>query len=152
MKLNLQLFAGTLTVTMYKDSGITTATASPDSSLAKNDAVALTITPASGYELDEIEVIAGGVTPEFKNNAWGFKMGEADVVLNVKSKGEAMYKVVENTFTCVNGTVTNLVKNMQLVVGPNGAIVDVSCTGTDLSSLSADIIAALVASGAIIKI
>lgn len=152
MELDLQKFAGTLTVTMYKDAGMTTASASPSSSLAKNDAVALTITPASGYELDEIEVIEGGVTPEFKNNAWGFKMGEDDVVLYVKSKGSAVYKVVENTFTCINGTVTNLVRNMKLVTGPNGAIVGVDCNGTSLSSLSADIIAALVASGAIIKI
>ena len=41
MKMILDLFAGSLTVTVYKDSHITTATATPDSSLAKNDEVAL---------------------------------------------------------------------------------------------------------------
>ena len=51
-KLNLQQFAGTLTVTIIKDdnSHWTAASASPASSLAKDDSVALTVTPASGYE------------------------------------------------------------------------------------------------------
>ena len=50
LEMDLQLFAGSLTVTVYKDSGITTATASPSSSLAEGDTVTLTVTPASGYE------------------------------------------------------------------------------------------------------
>lgn len=148
-KLDLQQFSGSLTVTVYKDSGITTATASPDSSLAKNDKVELTITPASGYELDEIEVISGGVTIDMEDLE--FSMGEADVVLNVKSKADNKYMIVENTFCCVNGSVTRLQRNMTLEYGNNGAIVGVSSNGTAIT-LSADIVNALIASGAIIKI
>lgn len=150
-ELNLQHFddPATYTVTCYSDAGFSAFSASPASG-AKNTEVTLTVTPASGYELDDIEVVAGGVTVNMKTKK--FTIGEANVVLNAKSKGNKMYKITENTFCCVNGTVTNLVKNMKLVVGPNGAIVGVDCTPTDLSSLSADILAALVASGAAIKV
>ena len=151
MKLDLQMFTGH-TVTVYKDAHMTTASASPNSSVDKDTTVALTITPASGYELDEIEVVSGGVTITESSGSYSFKMGEADVVLNVTSKKSTMYKVVENAYTSVNGTVTKLTRNMMLKEGPNGAIVDVTCTPTDLASLSADIIAALVASGAIIRV
>ena len=151
-ELNLQLHAGSLTVTVYKDAGITTASASPNSSLAKDDSVALTITPASGYELDEIEVISGGVTPEYdEDDGWGFTMGSADVVLNVKSKINNGYMVVENCFCSVNGTVTKLTRNMMLKYGPSGAVIGADCTKTAIT-LSADIVAALVASGAIVKV
>ena len=152
MKLNLQMFAGGHSVTVYKDAHMTTASASPYSDVAKDATVALTITPASGYELAAIEVVAGGVTITETSGSYSFTMGEADVVLNVTSKKSTMYKVVENTITSVNGTVTKLTRNMMLKEGPNGAIIGVDCTPTDLGSLSADIIAALVASGAIIKV
>lgn len=148
-KLNLQMFAGSLTVTVYKDSGITTATASPASSLAKGDTVELTITPASGYELDDVEVVSGGVTVDM--DELEFTMDEADVVLNVKSKADNKYMIVENTFCCVNGSVTRLQRNMTLEYGSNGAIVGVSSNGTAIT-LSADIVNALIASGAIKKI
>ena len=151
MKLDLQRFAGSLTVTVHKDSGITTASASPASSLAKDDTVALTITPASGKELDEIEVIEGGVTPAYdEDDGWTFDMGEADVVLFVKSKNAKKYKVVENTPIWVNGVKTELARNMMLEIGKNGAIVGVTCEGTDLN-ISADLIEILVESGAIVK-
>ena len=146
--MNLQWFAGSLTVTVLKDANITTATASPASSLAKGDTVELTITPASGYELDEIEVISGGVTIDMEDLE--FDMGESNVTLFVKSKANNLYKVVENTFVSVNGTVTNLVRNMTIVTGKNGAVVDVESDGTALT-LSADIIANLLESGVIIK-
>lgn len=146
--MNLQWFAGSLTVTVLKDANITTASASPASSLAKGDTVELTITPASGYELDEIEVISGGVTIDMEELE--FDMDESNVTLYVKSKANNLYKVVENTFVCVNGTVTNLVRNMTIVTGKNGAIVGVESDGTALT-LSADIIGNLVESGAIIK-
>ena len=68
----------------------------------------------------------------------------------VKSKANNLYKVVENTFVSVNGTVTNLVRNMTIVTGKNGAVVDVESDGTALT-LSADIIANLLESGVIIK-
>lgn len=150
MKLDLQRFAGSLTVTVYKDGNITTASASPSSSLAKNDTVTLTITPATGYELDEIEVIEGGVTPEY-DDGWSFKMGEADVVLNVKSKANNIYKIVENTPVWVNGQKTELRRNMKLVIGANGAIVDVESSGSAVT-VSEDIVKSLVEQGVLIKL
>jgi len=150
-ELNLRHFddPATYTVTCYSDAGYSAFSASPASG-AKNTEVTLTITPDSGYSVDNIEVIAGGVTVNMTTKK--FTIGEANVVLYAKSKGSKTYKVVENTFTCLNGTVTRLTRNMQFVVGPSGAVVDISCTPTDLSSVSADILAALEASGAIVKI
>ena len=149
MEMNLQYFAGSLTVTVYKDAGMTTASASPSSSLAKDDTVTLTLTPASGYEVADVEVISGGVTITEGENVT-FKMGEADVVLYVKSHSTSKYKVVENCFCAVNGTVTRLQRNMEIVYGVNGAIVGVKGSETTIS-LSADMIANLLASGVIVK-
>jgi len=150
--MNPQLFddPATYSVTCYADSGFSAFSASPNSSVAKGTTVTLTITPGSGKELDEIEVIAGGVTIE-SGESVTFKMGEANVVLFAKSKGSAVYKVVENCYTAVNGTVTKLTRNMILVKGANGAIVDVTCTGTSLASVSADIVAQLEKAGVLIK-
>ena len=153
-KLNLQQFAGSLTVTIMKDdnSHWTAASASPASSLAKDDAVALTVTPASGYELDEIEVLAGGVTVvNDPDDGWGFTMGESNVTLFFKSKANNLYKVVENVTVNVNGTKTNLVRNMSLEYGPNGAIIGVSGSGTAVT-LSSEIVSELVKAGSIIKV
>jgi len=152
LMMNLHWFdATTYTTTIYKDSNITTATASPTSgTVAEGATVTLTIEPASGYELDEIEVVSGGVTVEIGDSIT-FEMGDANVVLNVTSKKSTLYKVVENCYTCINGTVTQLTRNMTFTFGPNGAIVGVNCSGTDLASLSASIIEGLVASGVIIK-
>ena len=151
--MNLRLFddPATYTVTVQNDGGFSATTASPASG-AEGTTVTLTITPSSGKELAEIEVIAGGVTLEEDEGTYSFKIGEANVSLYVKSKGSAVYKIVENTFTCVNGTKVELTRNMTLVKGKNGAVVDVECNGTSLASLSADVVAALVKSGAIIKI
>ena len=153
-KLNLQMYAGTLTVTIIKDdnSHWTAASASPASSLAKDDSVALTVTPASGYELDEIEVIAGGVTVvNDPDDGWGFTMGESNVTLFFKSKANNIYKIVENTVVNINGTETKLTRNMQLQYGPNGAVVGVDASGTAIT-LGSEIVSELVRSGAIIKI
>lgn len=149
MEMNLQYFAGSLTVTVYKDAGMTTASASPSSSLAKGDTVTLTLTPASGYEVADVEVVSGGVTIT-EGETIGFKMGETDVVLYVKSHSTSKYKVVENCFCAVNGTVTRLQRNMEIVYGVNGAIVGVKGSETTIS-LSADMIANLEKSGVIVK-
>lgn len=149
MEINLQYFAGSLTVTVYKDAGMTTASASPSSSLAKDDKVTLTLTPASGYEVADVEVISGGVTI-LEGETINFLMGETDVVLNVKSQADNKYKVVENCFTCLNGTVVKLQRNMNLVYGATGAIIDVNGTPTAIT-LSADLISNLLASGVIVK-
>ena len=60
-KMDLILFDTTYTVTVKKDANITTATASAASG-AKGTEITLTITPATGYEVAEYEVIEGGVT------------------------------------------------------------------------------------------
>ena len=150
IRMNLQMFAGSLTVTVYKDSGMTTASASPASSLAKGDTVTLTLTPASGNEVDKVIVLSGGVTVDMATKK--FDMGESNVVLCVTSKDATTYKVVENCRCSVNGTVTNLTRNMKIVKGPNGAIIGVDSEGTDLGSLSADLVKQLVASGVLVKI
>ena len=150
-KLNLQMFTASGTVTVYKDAHMTTASASPNSEVAKDDEVTLTLTPASGYEVDEVEVIAGGV--EINMTTKKFTFGTDNVVLYVKSKKSTMYKVLEPCYVCINGgSVTRLNKNTKLVHAANGAIVDVQTSGTDLASLNADALAALIASGAVVKI
>jgi len=153
LMMNLHWFdATTYTTTIYKDSHITTATASPTSgTVAEGATVTLTVTPASGYELDKIEVVSGGVTVEIGDSIT-FEMGEANVVLNVTSKKSTMYKVVENCYTCINGTVTQLTRNMTFTYGKTGAIVDVNCSGTDMASLNGAVLAALIESGVVIKI
>lgn len=149
MKLNLQQFAGSLTVTVYKDEHMTTASASPASSLAEGDEVTMTLTPASGYEVDEVECLSGGVTVNLETKK--FTMGESSVVLVAKSKANNLYKIVENTYVSVNGTVTRLARNMEIKYGVNGAVIGVN-SGKAAVTLSADIIKALVDAGAIVKI
>ena len=109
-----------------------------------------TITMASGKEFAECEIIAGGAT--YNPGTKKLKMGASNAVVFFKSKGSKTYKIVENCYCNVNGTATKLTRNMILQKGPNGAIIDVTCTGTDLSSLSADILANLVKNGAAVKI
>ena len=146
-----QLFAGGHSVTIVADGGFSAASASSSSDVQANADVTLTLTCSSGKEIASVEVLSGGVTLTVTSGTYGFKMGTADVVIVAKSKKNNLYKVVENCYTAVNGTVTKLQRNMTLEKGPNGAIVGVSCDGTELS-ISADLIAALVKSGAIIKI
>ena len=149
MKLNLRQFdATTYTVTVYADAGITSATSSAASG-AKGTEITLTITPASGYELDEIEVVTGGVT--VNQTTKKFTIDEANVVLFVKSKANNVYKVVESCTVNVNGSKTNLTRNMKLITGATGAVVDIDCSGTAISTLGADMIASLVAQGIIVK-
>ena len=149
-QLNLQQFddPATYTVTCLADSGFSAFSASPASGV-KTTEVTLTVTPATGYELDEIEVCAGGVTinPTTKK----FAIGEANVVLYAKSKANNIYKVAENTVVNVNGTKTELVRNMKIVTSKSGAIVDVESSGTALT-ISADVIASLVDQGILVKI
>ena len=148
MKFNLQWFddPATYTVTCYKDSGITTFSASPESG-AKNTEVTLTITPGSNKELDEVEVVAGGVTINMTTKK--FTIGEANVVLYAKSKSSKRYMVTENTYTCVNGTEVQLTKNMTLKIGKTGAIIGVDCNGTEITMGPA--IQALIDSGVLVK-
>ena len=150
-KLNLQQFAGGHSVTVYKDSHVTTATPSSDTDVQKNADVTLTLAFGTGYELDEIEVVNGGVKVELDDETWGFTMGEADVVLNVKSKKNNAYIVTENTWVWVNGSGTELKRNMKIEKGANGEIFAVTSTPTALS-ISADVIASLVKQGVLVKV
>lgn len=150
--LNLQLFAGGHSVTVMKDDGMTTASASATSDVQADTTVNLTLTPASTYELDTVEVLSGGVTLEKSaQGAYSFKMGSADVVIVVKSKKNNIYKIVENCDVWVNGSKTHLQRNLKLVQGPNGAIVGVEGSG-EAVTLSAEIVAELVKAGTLVKV
>ena len=148
---NLQLFAGGHSVTCLKDGNMTTFSASSTSDVQAEATVTLTVTPATGYELDRIEVLAGGVEPKYESSAWTFKMGSADVTLIAHSKANNIYKIVENCDVWVNGSKTHLQRNMELVRGNNGAITGVTCTGTAVT-LNSEIVAALVKEGRLVKI
>ena len=150
MKMILDLFAGTLTVTVYKDSHMTTATASPNSSVAKDATVTLTLTPASGYEVADIEVLAGGVTVHQDDSTVSFACGESDVVLNVKSQKNNEYKVVENCEVNINGSKTTLTKNVTAVFSACGGLADVTCSPTTVT-LDAETVRQLVADGILVK-
>lgn len=151
MKMILDLFSGSLTVTVYKDANITTASASPDSSLAKDDEVALTITPATNYALDEIEVIAGGVTPEYDaDDGWGFTMGDTDVVLNVKSKKANNYLVTEETMVNVNDSKTVLHANTIVQLTPNGVVKGVTANKGGTVIASSDAVQNLIDTGVLV--
>ena len=151
-ELNLQQFAGSLTVTVLKDGNVSTATATPSSSLAKDDEVELELAFASGYELAEIEVVSGGVTPVYdETDGWGFVMGAADVVLYVKSKKDNLYKVMENTWVWVNGTGTELKRNIVIERSANGGISGVSCTPAEVT-VSASVVDSLVEQGVLVKV
>ena len=147
MKLNLHLFLGH-SVTVYKDSHVTTGSASPNSSVDEETEVALTVTPASGYELDEIEVLAGTVTidPE----SLKFDMPDADVVLYIKSKADNLYKVTEECMASVNDTKVVLHKNTVLKLTPNGVPYEVESSGTAVTLTAA--VQNLIDTGVLVKI
>ena len=148
-KLNLQLFTGS-TVTVYKDGHMTTASASPNSSVAKDATVTLTLTPASGYEVADVQVLAGGVEVHQDNNTISFACGETDVVLYVTSQKNNEYKVTNSTDVWVNNAKTALTKNVTEVYAANGAIADVECNPTAVT-LGAEVVAELVKQGILVK-
>lgn len=148
--MNLQLFAGGHSVTVLKDANMTTASASSTSDVQANATVTLTLTPASNYELDTVEVLAGGVTIEYGDDVT-FKMGSADVTLIARSKKANTYQVLENCDVWVNGTKSTLRRNTTLVKAPNGAIKAVEVSGTTVT-LNAEMVEDLVKQGVIVKI
>lgn len=145
---DLQLFATSYTVTVYKDAGFSAFSASPASG-EKNTEVTLTITPATGYELDEIEVIGGGVEVNLATKK--FKIGEANVVLYAKSKANNLFKVTEECRVNVNdGTWQTLHRNVTLQLTPAGGISGANCDGSALTVNAG--IQALIDQGIIVKI
>ena len=149
-EMDLQLFAGGHNVTVLKDAHMTTASASSTSDVQAEATVTLTLTPATNYELDTVEVLAGGVTIEYGDSVT-FKMGSADVTLIARAKKSNTYQVIENRDVWVNGTKTALRRNMTLEKAPNGAIKGVTVSGTTVS-LNSEMVADLVKEGVIVKI
>ena len=148
----LQMFAGGHSVTVVADDGMSAASASSTSDVQENATVTLTLTPGSNKELASVEVLTGGVTLEVSaQGAYSFKMGTANVIIVVKSKANNIYKIVENCDVWINGSKTGLQRNMTLEKGPNGAVTGVTCSGTAVT-LSAEVVANLVAQGVLVKI
>lgn len=146
-KLNLQLFT-TYTVTVYKDDHMTTATASPNSSVATDADVTLTLTPDTGYEVDQIIVLSGGVTVDKATKK--FTMGTANVVLAVTSKKSNLYRVTENCDVYINGAKTRLNKNVEVVLTKQGGICDVNCAPAEVTVN--DAVQSLIDQGILVKI
>ena len=148
--MNLQLFAGGHSVTVTKDAHMTTASASSTTDVQAEATVTLTLTPASGYEVADVQVLAGGVTVHQDDDTISFAMGSSDVVINVTSQKNNEYRISENCYVNINGTETQLRRNMTEVKGANGEVMKVDCTPTALS-ISADVIDALKKAGVIEK-
>lgn len=150
MKMILNLFAGGHSVTVLKDEHITSASASSTTDVAKDAEVTLTVTPATNYEIAEYEVLAGGVTvnPATKK----FTMGEADVVIIVRSGKANNYMVTEETMVSVNGSKTALHKNTVVQVTPNGVPKGVTVESGGTVIAASDAVNYLIAQGILVKI
>jgi hypothetical protein len=154
MKMILDLFDDpTYSVTCLKDAGMTTFSASPNSTVAKGATVTLTVTPASNKELDEIEVIAGGVTITESSGTYSFTMGEANVTLYAKSKADNKYLVTEECKACLNGGAwTVLHKNTVVTCTPNGVQYSITAAGGGASVTVDAAIQNLIDQGILVKI
>ena len=60
------------------------------------------------------------------------------------------YMVTENTFTCINGSVVNLTRNMTIKRSATGAIIGVDCEGTEIEMN--DAIQNLIDAGVLVEI
>ena len=151
MKMRLDLFAGGHSVTCYKDSHMTTFSASSTSDVQAEATVTLTVTPADGYELDEIEVITGGVTPAY-DDGWAFEMGSENVVLYAKTKANNKYMITEETMACLNDTVTVLHQNTVVTMTPNGVPKEISAASGGTSVTTNAAINQLIEQGVLVKL
>ena len=152
-KMILDLFAGGHSVTVYADAGFTSATASDTTDVAKDTEVTITPVLKTGYELDEYEVVAGGVTIEVGDESvGGFDMGEEDVVVYAKSKSNNKYKVTEECMVNVNDNKQVLHKNTILTLTPNGVPYDVAVESGGASVTMNDAVQSLIDQGILVKI
>ena len=151
MKMILDLFTG-YSVTCYKDAHATAFSASPNSSVATETEVELTVTPASGYEVDEIEVIEGGVTIVEEDGDYSFVMGSANVVLNLKTKANNKYMVTEDCFYAVNDTRVHLNKNSVVELTKNGVPKAVTALSGGASITVNDAVQSLIDQGILVKL
>ena len=152
MKMKLNLFSGSYTLTVYNDGNFSATSASPSSSLAKDDKSTLTITPNSGYELDEIEVVSGGCTIEDDSGTKKVKMGDASAVILIKGKKSNNYMVLEETMIDINGTRTVLHANTTVQVTKNGVPTGVTVKDGGTVISASDAVNQLIAEGVLVKI
>ena len=137
MRMILDLFAGGHSVTVLKDAHISAASASSTTDVAKDAEVTLTVTAADNYEIAEYEVLAGGVTVDPATKK--FTMGEADVIIIVRSGKANNYMVTEETMVCVNDSKTVLHANQIVQKTKSGGLkaVDVKSGGTVIAASDA---------------
>ena len=152
MKMILDLFAGGHSVTVVADDGFSAASASSTSDVQKNADVTLTLTLGSGKMLDSVEALSGGVTITESSGTYGFKMGEADVVIVAKSKANNKYLVTEECVAFLNGAKTELHKNAKVVLTPNGVPKAVEAEGGGASVTVNAAIQELIDQGILVQI
>jgi len=152
MKMILDLFAGGHSVTCLKDAHMTTFSASATTDVQENATVTLTVTPASGYEVDEIEVCAGGVTVTLTSSTYSFTMGNADVTLYCKSKADNKYMITEECMASVNETKVVLHANNVISLTPNGVPKAVTAANGGASVTVTPAIQSLIDQGILVKI
>ena len=150
MKMILDLFAGGHSVTVVSDEGISAASASSTSDVAKDAEVTLTVTAASGYEIKEYEVLAGGVTVDPATKK--FTMGESNVIIAVKSRATTSYLVTEETMVNVNDNPVRLHKNAKVVLTPNGVPKAVIADGGAATVTMNDAVQSLIDQGILVPI
>ena len=147
MKMNLSLFAGSYTLTVYNDGNFSATTASPSSALAEDDKSTLTITPNTGYALDEIEVISGGATIIEESGAKKVVMGAASAVIFVKGKAAKNYMVTEECSININNAKTVLHKNTVVQLTKNGVPTGVTVENGGTVIADSDAVRALIDQG-----
>lgn len=150
MKMILDLFAGGHSVTLYKDSHVTTFTASSDTDVAKDAEVTLTVVIADGYEVAEYEVIAGGVTVDPATKK--FTMGNENVVIFLKTKADNLYMVTEDTMASVNDTKVELHANTIYQRTPNGVIKGVTAKDGGAAITDSAAVQQLIDQGILVKL
>lgn len=150
MKMILDLFAGGHSVTVVSDEGISAASASSTSDVAKDAEVTLTVTAASGYEIKEYEVLDGGVTVDPATKK--FTMGESNVIIAVKSRATTSYLVTEETMVNVNDNPVRLHKNAKVVLTPNGVPKAVIADGGAATVTMNDAVQSLIDQGILVPI
>ena len=149
MKLNLQWFAGGHSVTLVHDDGASAFTASSSSDVQKDAVVTLTVTLKTGYAVDKYDVLSGGVTVDPATKK--FTMGEADVVIALKTKATNEMIITEDCLVNINGTKTQLKKNVKVLVSASGGIYGVEVNGTAVT-FDAAVVQQLVANGILVPV
>lgn len=149
MKLNLQWFAGGHSVTLVHDDGASAFTASSSSDVQKDAEVTLTVTLKTGYAVDKYDVLSGGVTVDPATKK--FTMGEADVVIALKTKATNEMIITEDCLVNINGTKTQLKKNVKVLVSSSGGIYGAEVNGTAVT-FDAAVVQQLVANGILVPV